>query len=268
MYKIKLFGNNFYAMKISLSVILDTLFYMLAGFTLSFVAVNYFLAPPASYVLATTFAIVFTLLFVKISADKRQKKFSSKEKEKRFNDAMTRLNMTSEKTVADLFEKALKKEGLSTEKKKGGVFIPEKNTTAFFFFRFDGVSKTDVVKCFNKIGKNQKAKIYSENFSDEVTAFAARFGGKIILTDGRQAFDLLEKHDLLPKEKIDLDEEEKKRFDFSRLLDKKRAKSYLAFGLLFTLLSYFAPIKGYYLVFGVAFLTLALILRLFGKAAA
>ena len=148
------------------------------------------------------------------------------------------------------------------------MFILEKNTTAFFLFRFDGVSKTDVVKCFNKIGKNQKAEIYSENFSDEVTAFATRFGGKIILTDGRQAFTLLEKHDLLPTEKLDRDEEEKKRLDFTRLLDKKRAKSYLAFGLIFTLLSYFAPIKGYYLVFGVAFLILALFLRLFGKAAA
>ena len=149
------------------------------------------------------------------------------------------------------------------------MFITEKNTTAFFFFRFDGVSKTDIVKCFNKIGKNQKAEIYSENFTDEIKAFAARFGGKIILTDGREAFNLLEKHDLLPKSKIDLDEENgTKRFDFSRLLDKKRAKSYLAFGLLFTLLSYFAPIKGYYLIFGVAFLILALILRLFGKSTA
>lgn len=255
-------------MKISLSVILDTAFYFLTGFILSFIAVNYFLARPASYVLATTFAVIFTLFAVKISLDKKQKKFSSKEKEKIFNAAMTRLNMTSEKTVADLFEKALKKDGFYTEKKKGGVFISEKNTTAFFFFRFDGVSKTDIVKCFNKIGKNQKAEIYSETFSEEVTAFAARFGGKIILTDGRQAFSLLEKHNLLPKEKIDLDEEEKKRFDLTRLLDKKRAKSYLAFGLLFTLLSYFAPIKGYYLVFGVSFLILALILRLFGKTAA
>lgn len=254
-------------MKISLTLILDTLFYLLAYFTLSFIAVGYFFARPASYVLAATFAVVFTLFAVKISLDKKQKKFSSKEKEKRFNAVMTLLNLSGEKTATELFDKALKKEGYCTEKKKGGVFISEKNTTAFFLFCFDGVSKTDIVKCFNKIGKNQKAEIYSENFSEEVTAFAARFGGKIILTDGRQAFSLLEKHDLLPKEKIDLDEEEKKRFDFFRLLDKKRAKSYLAFGLLFTLLSYFAPIKGYYLMFGVAFLLLALFLRLFGKTA-
>lgn len=255
-------------MKISLITIFDTLFYLLAAFTLSFILVNYFLSRPASYVLAITFAIIFTIFALKISLNKKSQKFSSKEKEKIFNDVMTRLNLMDEKSAADLFDKALKKEGFCTEKKKGGVFIPEKNTTAFFMFRFDGVTKTDIVKCFNKISKNQKAEIYSENFSEEVTEFAARFGGKIILTDGRKAFATLDKHGLLPKEKIELDNENKKRVDFSRLLDKKRAKSYLAFGLLFTLLSYFAPIKVYYLTFGVAFLSLALVLRLFGKTAA
>ena len=255
-------------MKISLSFILDAAFYLVAGFILSFIAVNYYLPRPASYVLATTLAIVFTLICVKISLDKKQKTFSSKEKEKIFVSVMTRLNLTAEKAVAELFDKAIKKEGYATEKKNGGVFIAEKNTTAFFKFCFDGIAKTDIVKCFNKISRNQKAEIYSETFSDEVKDFAARFGGKIILVDGRTAFSLLEKHELLPKEKFPLEEKSKKGFDFSLLLNKKRAKSYLAFGLLFVVLSYFAPIKGYYLIFGAAFLILALILRLFGKSAA
>ena len=255
-------------MKIPFTLIIDAIFYLLASFTLSFIAVNYFISRPASYVLSVTFALIFTIFCVKISLNKRQRNFSSKEKEKRYRRAMTSLNLSDEKSVTELFEKALKAEGFLTEKKKSGIFISENNTTAFFTFRFDGVTKTDIVKCFNKICKTQKAEIYSETFSDEVKAFAARFGGKIILKDGRDAFNLLEKHALLPKEKISLDEETKKGFDFTRLLDKKRAKSYLAFGLIFTLLSYFAPIKGYYLVFGASFLILSLVLRLFGKTAA
>ena len=255
-------------MKISLSIILDTAFYFIAGLLLSFIVFNYLLPRPASYVLATTCALIFTLFGVKSSLDKKRKNFSSKEKEKSFNAVMTRLAMSGEKTVAELMDKAFKAEGYSTEKRRGGIFIVQKNTTAFFKFGFDEVTKTDVVKCFNKIGKSQKAEIYSENFSEEVKDFAARFGGKVILTDGRETFALLEKHSLLPKCDFTLSSDKKSKFSLNRLLNKKRAVHYLVFGLLFTFLSYFAPIKGYYIIFGAAFLVLALILRLFGKTAA
>lgn len=256
-------------MKISLALILDSIFYLVAGFFLSFIFVNFYIPRPASYVLAMTIALIFTLFGVKLSVNKKQKNFSSEKKEKQFNEVMTKLNIYGEKTVSNLFEKALKEEGFITERKRGGIYIAEKNTTVFFRFGFDGVSKTDIVKCFNKISKREKAEIYSESFSEEVKDFAARFGGKIVLTDGKTAFLLLEKHNLLPKAGLDLCGEEKKpALDFSRLLDKKRAKNYLVFGLLFVFLSYIAPIKGYYLAFGALFLVFALVLRFFGKSAA
>lgn len=256
-------------MKISLSIILDTAFYFVAGLFLSFIIINYFLPRPASYILSVTFALIFTLFGVKSTLNKRQKKFSSKEKEKIFNAVMTKLAMSSEKSITELFDKAFKAEGYATEKRRGGIFISQKNTTSFFKFGFDEVTKTDVVKCFNKIGKSQKAEIFSENFSEEVKDFAARFGGKVILTDGWETFALLEKHSLLPKSDFTLSNDNNKgKFSLARLLNKKRAAHYLVFGLLFTFLSYFVPIKGYYLVFGAVFLILALILRLFGKPAA
>ena len=121
-------------MKISLTLILDTVFYLLAGFTLSLIVVNYFLAQPASYVLAATFAIIFTIFAVKISINKKSKKFSSKEKEKRYNSVMTLLNLSGEKTAAELFEKALKKEGFSTEKKKGRRVYNRKKHNGVFLF--------------------------------------------------------------------------------------------------------------------------------------
>ena len=256
-------------MKSYFATIIDTLFYFIGGFFLSFVFINYYFSRPASYVLSITLALVFTLFIVKLSLNKRQKKFSSKEKEKKYNAAMTKLNLTDEKNVIALFEKAFRSEGFLIEKKRGGIFIPDKNTTVFFRFGFDGVSKTDIVKCFNSIGKAEKAEIYSETFSEEIKAFAARFGGKVILTDGRTAFSLLEKHALLPEETANAFNEEKKpSLSFSRLLEKKRAKNYLAFGLLFVFLSYISPIKGYYVAFGAAFLIFSLILRFFGKTAA
>lgn len=256
-------------MKINLAFVLDTLFYFIAGFFLFFVFVNFYFMRPASYVLSATLALIFTLFCVKLSAAKKQKRFSSVKEEKLFNSVMSYLNLSDEKTVIPLFEKALRAEGFLLEKKRGGTFIPELNTTVFFRFGFDGVSKTDVVKCFNAIKKSEKAEIYAETFSEEIKAFAARFGGKVILTDGRAAFALLKKHELLPTKDADVFTEEKKpALDFSRLLDKKRAKNYLVFGLLFVFLSYIAPIKGYYVAFGAAFLIFALALRFFGKSAA
>ncbi len=256
-------------MKIPLSLILDTIFYFVAGFFLSFIAVSFILPRPASYVLAATFALIFTILGVKSSLNKMRKKFSSGEKEKAFNAVMTKLALSGEKTVAEVFDKAFKAEGYTTEKRRGGIFITQKNSTAFFKFGFDEVTKTDVVKYFNKTGKSQKAEIFSENFSDEVKDFAARFGGKVVLTDGREAFSLLEKHSLLPKCDFTLSKDDKGgKFALKRLLNKKRAVHYLVFGLLFTFLSYFAPIKGYYIAFGAVFLLAALIIRLFGKTAA
>lgn len=255
-------------MKISLSIILDTVFYFVAGFFLAFIAFNFFLTRPASYVISATFALIFTIFGVKSSIDKSQKKFSSKEKEKVFNTVMTFLAISGDKTVSDLFDKLFKAEGFSTEKRRGGIFIAQKNTVAFFKFGFDEVTKTDIVKCFNKIGKSQKTEIFSENFSEEVKEFAVRFGGKVILTDGRETFSRLENHSLLPKSDFTLSNDKKSKFSLGRLLNKKRAAHYLAFGLLFTFLSYFAPIKGYYIAFGALFLIAALIIRLFGKTAA
>lgn len=263
-----LVGYNSLAMKNYLPLVLDTAFYLVAGFFLFFIPVNFFIPRPASIVVALSLGVMFTLLTVKLSLKKQNKKFSSLKQEKRFNAVMTTLNLAEEKNLLDLFEKAFRLEGYEVEKRRGGLFIAEKKTTAFFKFGFDGVTKTDIVKCFNKIQKSQKAEIFAENFSEEVSLFAERFGGKMILSDGKRAFELLEKHGLLPKENPVIKSAEKPAFNFRLLLDKKRAKNYLAFGLLFSLLSFIAPIKGYYLAFGAGFLIFALFLKLFGESKA
>nr|MBO4518343.1 hypothetical protein [Clostridia bacterium] len=256
-------------MKTYFAITLDSVFYLLAGFFLSFIPINYYLPRPASYVLAATVAIVFTLFLIKLSLEKRHTAASIGKSEKSFRRVMTALNLSDEKTLISLFDKAFKAEGFLTEKKRGGIFIKDKNATVFLKFGFDAVSKTDVVKCFNAIPKATKAEIFAEKFSDEVKAFAARFGGKVILSDGKQAYALLEPHGLLPDgEEIISPDSPRFSADFSRLLDKKRAKNFLVFGLLFTILSYIAPIKGYYLTFGAIFISFALVLRLFGKSTA
>lgn len=256
-------------MKTTLAIALDSAFYLLAVFFLAFIPVNYYMPRPAAYALAATVAAVFTLFAVKLSLEKRKTESGITKSEKKFRRVMTALNVSDEKTILYLFDKAFKAEGFATEKKRGGIFIQDKKTTAFFKFGFDAVSKTDVVKCFNNIPKGTKTEIFAEKFPDEVMSFAARFGGKVILTDGEKTYALLEKHGLLPESsEIISFETPHHTVDFSRLLDKKRAKNFLVFGLFFVILSYIAPIKGYYLAFGAAFIFFSLILKLFGKAAA
>ena len=256
-------------MKTYFAITVDALFYLIAGFFLAFIPINYYLPRPASYVLSATVAIIFTLFTVKLSLEKRKTKVCGGKSEKNFRRVMTALNLSDEKTLIAMFDTAFKAEGFLTEKKRGCIFIQNKNATAFFRFGFDAVSKTDVVKCFNATPKGTKAEIFAEKFSDEVKDFAARFGGKVILTDGKKAYSLLETHGLLPENPEIISYEAPTRtVDFTRLLDKKRAKNFLVFGLLFTILSYIAPIKGYYLTFGAVFIIFALILKLFGKTAA
>ena len=255
-------------MKTPFAITVDAAFYLLTGFLLAFIPINFYIPRPASYVLAATVATVFTLFVVKISIEKRKVKSGLNKNRKKFRRVMTALNLSDEKTLLSLFDKAFKSEGLLTEKKRGGIFIQDKKTTAFFRFGFDAVSKTDVVKCFNNIPKGTKAEIYAETFSNEVMDFAARFGGKVILSDGEKAYTLLENYGLLPEgSEIISYEPPRQTVDFTRLLDKKRAKNFLVFGLFFVILSYLAPIKGYYLTFGMVFIAFALILRLFGKPA-
>lgn len=245
----------------------DAAFYLLAGFTLSFIVLNYFTPRPASIILAVTFALIITIFAARKSFLASCGKIFDAENNKRFRAVMENLNMSDDKTLCELFLKVLKKQGFTVEKKSGALYIEEPAVTVFPLFGFDGVTKTDIVRSFNKAGKNRKAEIYSENFSESVSDFAARFGGKVILKDGAAAYELLNSANLLPETDNCLKEKARKR-DFRLLFDKKRAKNYLVFGLLFTFLSYFVPIKTYYLIFGAAFLTLALILRLFGKTAA
>jgi hypothetical protein len=94
-----------------------------------------------------------------------------------------------------------------------------------------------------------------------------RFKEKIVLKDLYDAFELLSSAGVLPDTVISESfyKNKKPSFDIRRLFNKKKAKNYLFFGVTFTLFSFFAPIKLYYLIFGSVFLFFSLIVRLFGK---
>lgn len=257
--------NNTADMKTRLAFVSDMIFYLFACFFLSFVAINYFVRRPASYILSATVALALTLLLSRLSRIKRNKKALSLKEEKLYAAVMSELNLMPETKLRGLFRTLFSAQGLTTEPRKDGFFIPEKKVAAVCVFGYETVTKALIVKVFNRLAENEKAEIYSETFSGETAAFTARFGGRITLIGGEEIFGLLKKYSLLPETNA---EKPPAKHDFPALLDKKRAKNYLVFGLSFVILSYFVPIKVYYLVFGVIFLVFSLVLRFFGRTPA
>lgn len=260
--------DNLSVMKTRLSFISDILFYSFAFFFLSFVIINYFVKRPFSFVLSATLALLLTLLFAKLSVNKSKKKEISAKEQKLYASVMTELNLLPEQKTTELFATLFRAQGYEVKPKRGGLFIPERNVLSFTVFGYETVTKAYIVKVFNRLSNGEKAEIYSENFSAEISAFSMLFNGKIVLKDGKEIFGLLKEYSLLPNTDRSLSAPIAKKIDFPAVLDKKRAKNYLVFGLSFVILSYFVPIKIYYLAFGVFFLVFSLILRFFGKTPA
>ena len=250
-----------------LSLISDIIFYILAFFFLFMILFNYLIGRPYSYILSATFSLVFTLISIKISQGRKNKKTLPREQEKKYLSAMTELCLKPKAKQKELFTALFIKENYYPTAKKDGIFLTEKNTLVFIKFDFEKVNKAYIVKVFNKLDSGEIAEIYSDEYENDVKDFAKLFNGRIVLKDGKDTFSLLDKHGLLPEPTL-LSDNKKKKADFTLLLHKKRAKNYLFFGLSFVILSYIVPIKIYYLVFGGIFLALALILRFFGKPAA
>ncbi len=253
-------------MKTYTAIILDTLFTAGASFLLSIVFLSYFLRPPFLILFSVILALLFTLLFFKLGVQKNQKLKLSKAEKKEKEFMLNQLKLYTKTEQNDFFEKLLKTFDKEVERKRGGIFIKNTDFAVFSFFSFDPIRKSDIVKVFNSITKNQKAVIFAETFSEEIKNFADRFEGRIITVDGNELFIKLKEKEFLPKEKHTFSE--KKQFDFSilkNLLKKKKAKNFSLFGFTFILMSYFAPFKTYYIVCGTLFLIYSLFLRLYGK---
>ena len=251
--------------KYSLAFYVDIIFAFIISFILSTVLVSYFLPFPYSVIVSFCLAVIFSVFTVKLLKKRRENRLEAEREKENLSAVTDFLNSSAAKSNCELFFNAYKNLNKFPQKTEGGICLACDNTSVFLRFSFDPVKKSDIFKIANKLRAERKAVIFSETFSDEVVLFAARFNGKIILKDGKDAYELLKSANSLPKVTTAAIKEKKPSADFSRLLDKKRAKNYLIYGVFFTVLSYFAPIKLYYLIFGAVFLLFSLIIRLFGK---
>ena len=249
----------------SLPAILDFLLTSFTVFLLAFVLLNYGIQKPYSYIMAVCIGLLTGLIALKYLTGKHKGIKLKKSEEQLCNQTLTQLCCYPKSYSVDLFEKLFEKKNLSPLKKYGGLFIAETKCVNYFYFSFDALTKGQIADCFNKACKDCKIVIWTDIVNKELTQFANKFNGRVVLYDGKKTFVTLKENNLLPQITCPVATNVKNKTRVKlNLFSKSRARKYLLFGVSFVIMSYFVYYKIYYLVFGCLFLLLSLLCRLFG----
>lgn len=252
-------------MRYSVSFILDTLFTLFISFILSFVLLSFFIARIYAIAYSALIALLVTAVVFKFRSDKNKKTHLKKQDERLCNSVIDQLNFMAKSSVTKLFERAISNKGNTYRVKRSGILVVEDDNLLVLKFGFEPVTKTDVVKAYNAKEKGGKALIYSESFSAEIIEFASRFNGEVALLDKVDTFEFLSQNDAIPEITVSPKPKRKFRFYLSEFLKVKKAKKYLAFGIMFLAFSFLTVYKLYYVVFGCSLLIVALLCRLYGE---
>ncbi len=252
-------------MKTLLPTIMDTVFTAFITFLLIFILLSFTVSRPFAFIFSITLASLIALIVFKILKKRKERILLSKAESDACEIMCSQLSLYTQKEQIDFFYSVFKANGLEVEKKSNYLYFAKKHMLVYPKFSFDGVSKTDIVRVFNYLGKADNAFILAEKFSGDITDFIARFGGRIEGVYPEKIYKYLAEKESLPKEKYPFNKKQKLNLSaFRVLISKKKAKTNLGFGLIFLIMSYFVPIKTYYIIIGAIFLILALFCRLFG----
>ena len=253
-------------MRTIFSIFLDTLFYTFITFLLCLILLCSFFSIKYALFLSLLFAFLVMLISIK-SLNKKNSNLKLKNKDalKMEQLCYSLCIMQQKEKYAYLFSLLLQN-NIKAEKRYGGAFIKDSNAVLYLLYDFSPLTKTQIVKTFNSVPKTTTIYILSNDFDKQTQDFANRFDGRIKLVDKKTFYLFVKEKDFFPKEILPLPKEKRVGLkDFATLLDKRKAKHFLLFGLVFIGMSYFAPIKLYYLICGSLFLIYAVILRAFGK---
>lgn len=245
--------------------LIDSLFSAFISFVVCFLILNFYIDKKFAIIFSVIIAILIFIIAISRISDSNNKKILNKNLKKDIENTTYYLSLLEKSSLLSLFHRAITKLGKTCIRKKQGIFIDSENIAVFPIFSFDKITKTDIVRVFNSIGKNQSVYILGNYVDSEILAFINRFDNRIIFIGAEKVYLFLQKLDMLPKEKLPFSLKKLKFKDFlSQFLKRENAKKYLFFGLIFISMSYFAPIKLYYIIIGCIFLILSLFLRLFG----
>ena len=246
--------------KFSLSIFLDTIFFLLIGFFLSYPFFKGFIIKPLCFLSAFCFALILALVCNKIMISKEKVKFSNKKEQKDYLDRLTQINLFT------FFKDYLVLKRIKFNQTRYGFSLPEKRILLFFKFAYEKVEKVDVVKYFNLLDEEFCALVITNEVDEDVVSFSKRFNGRVVINDFKKFYLDLKEIGFFPPEKyILLEESPKTKFTLSKLLKRKNAKNFLVFGVVFSIMSFIVPIKTYYIVWSGIFLILSLLTKLYGR---
>ena len=252
-------------MKFSLSLITDTLFSAFISFLLFCIVANGFLPTPYSVICSFALSIIFAVFVFNRISKKQQKASLKKLDQKRYEQTVFQLNLMTKLELVTFFESLLEQKNIKTEKKHGGIYLTEKNIFLFFKFGFENVTKADIVRIFNIKQKFNTTYVISENFNEEVKSFSLRFKG-LTVVNSIELYSYLKDNNFFPEDKKKINQEQPKKLKaLKSIIDRKKAKTFALYGIVFLFMSYFVVLKIYYLICSTIFFILSLICLLFGE---
>ena len=253
-------------MKSLVIAIVDRLFSAFIAFIVAFILLNFYLDRPLAIILSVIISLPVFFIALKRINEQRSLFSIKKQTQKKIDKTTCLLCFLEKSKLFSVFEDALTKKGYSVTNKKYGLLLESENALVIPIFNFDNITKTDVVKAYNYLKKDQTAYVFGNTITADLSAFIQRFNNRVVFIGGEKTYALLEQTACLPQNDLPLSINTltiKK--VISTLLSKVNSKKFLLFGMLFIAMSYFAPLKLYYVIIGALFLAFALVVRLFGR---
>lgn len=211
------------------------------------------------------FIALFVLLFSILIAKKRISSHKIKAtRESKINKIITALSFISKRKGLMLFYSQILKFDEKAKLYQNKIVLSG-GENVFNLFGFSSPTKTDLVRCFN-LSHAKPCIVLCDKAPKEVKDFANAFKGKMQIYESDRIFKKLSPDDFKIEENAyPVDFMKKDRPSFRVYLKRKNAKKFIAFGLIFIFLSFFVPIKLYYLIVGGLMLVYATTLLFFGK---
>lgn len=219
-----------------------------------------------SFVLSLSLGVIGCIWWVKIKKSNQKKSNLKKSQLELFSSTMLSMNLYPKEKQLSVIKNLLESKNEKVNISFRGAFSLSTNTLWVVKFGFVKVTKTDVVKTFNYLKKEEKAVIVSETFDNDIVEFSKMFNDRITLINGEAFFEQLNDAKLLPlKINPELVKNKNKPRVFSGLKNKKSVKGFLVGGLYFLAMSFFVPIKTYYVLWGGFLIIVSVVLKLFVK---
>ena len=245
--------------KLSFSVIFDGIFIGVVAFFISFVFFYAGALRKGATPLAVTTALLATLVGVILLSKKQGAIYLKKQEKKRLDELINGLCFCNRIETTAHFEQALIKSQTPYEKTPKGLILTNKNLLLCPYFSFDGITKAEILRSYNKLSDGQTALVLSDTFPPETKQFAEKFDGKIKLAEKQTTFFLFKKANYFPDFSVKLKTVKPTFWERLRSsITKRRSGSYFLFGLSIFAISFFTPFKIYYLFFGCVLLSLSI----------